>query len=360
MSHTWADKPTSIRKGEELDREKLEHFLNLHLPDWAGSLVIEQFPGGFSNLTYLLTLGEKELVLRRPPFGAKIKSAHDMGREYRILHALSPSYSKAPQPYVYTEDSSIIGAPFYIMERVAGVILRPDMPSAMYPDAETMRSIAHGLIDTLVELHEVDYQAAGLGELGRPQGYVERQIRGWTKRYVNAKTDEIPDIEFAAAWLASHMPSDSSASLIHNDFKYDNLVLDMKDWTQVRAVLDWEMSTLGDPLMDLGSALAYWTNASELGFSDRLDTSPTTIPGNPTRAEVAELYAQKSGRDLGELVFYYVYGIVKLAVISQQIYYRYNKGFTQDARFAAMIDAVKGLGNLAKRVIEKNRIDNLF
>ncbi len=360
MAKTWADKSTSIRKGEELQLVSLEKYLLEHIEGAAGELVVEQFPSGFSNLTYLLKLGELELVLRRPPFGAKIKSAHDMGREYKILNALSKSYTKAPRPYLYCEDESVIGAPFYAMERVQGVILRPKMPKDMHPDATTMRGIADGLIDTFVELHKVDYKAVGLGDLGKPEGYVERQVVGWTKRYLKAKTDEVPMLEQAAEWLHANMPKESGVSLIHNDFKYDNVVLDLNDWTNVIAVLDWEMSTLGDPLMDLGTSLGYWVNQDDPAWLQILSLSPTTIPGNPSRSDVVQRYAEQSGRDVGNFVFYYVYGIFKIAVIVQQIYHRYKQGLTQDKRFANLGDAVKGLGMVAMQAIQKQKIDDLF
>lgn len=360
MANQWKDRATEIRQGEELQTESLQAYLLEHLPGANGNLVVEQFPKGFSNLTYLIRLGEQQFVLRRPPFGAKIKSAHDMGREYRILSGLMDSYSKVPRPLVYCTDEAIIGAPFYVMERVEGVILRAKMPKEMHPDPTTMKGIAISLVDTLVELHEVDYQAIGLGDLGRPDGYIERQISGWRKRYFNAKTDEVPDLEMAAEWLANHMPKENKAALIHNDFKYDNVVLDLNDWTKITAVLDWEMATLGDPMMDLGTSIAYWVDAEDPDLMKELAMGPTTLPGNPGRKDVVEMYAQKSGQSIDHIVFYYAYGLFKLAVVIQQIYARYKKGYTQDKRFAGLIHGVKGLGMLAKQAIQKNRIDDLF
>ncbi len=360
MPQNWTDKSTTIRKGEELPLEKLETYLNQTLPDTQGNLIIEQFPSGFSNLTYLIGLGEQLFVLRRPPFGANIKSAHDMGREYKILSALSKTYSKAPKPLLYTEDENIIGAPFYVMERVQGVILRPKMPKEMHPDQTTMSGIANELIDTFVELHGVDYQAVGLGDLGRPEGYVERQIVGWTKRYFKAKTDEFAEIEKAAQWLADNMPKEVQPALIHNDFKYDNVVLSNEDWTKIIAVLDWEMATIGNPLMDLGTSIGYWVNPNDPDFMQMLNLTPTTISGNPTRSEVVEMYAKKSGRNVDHVIFYYIYGLFKIAVIVQQIYARYKKGYTQDQRFAKLNLVVKGCGVMALQAISKNKIDDLF
>ncbi|MEL6864901.1 MAG: phosphotransferase family protein [Bacteroidota bacterium] len=360
MPDQWMDQATEIRDGEELPIARLEAFLLSQIPDTQGPLVVEQFPSGFSNLTYLLRLGAQQLVLRRPPFGANIKSGHDMSREYRILSGLIQTYSKVPRPLLYSEDESLIGAPFYVMERVEGVILRPKMPKAMHPSAQQMRGIAEALVNTFVELHQTDYQAAGLGELGRPEGYITRQIGGWTKRYLKAKTDEIPEMENVAQWLADHLPQEQAPSLIHNDFKYDNIVLDAQDWTRVIAVLDWEMATIGDPLMDLGTSIGYWVDPDDPPIMSQLRLSPTTLAGNPTRSEIVQMYAQKSGRDLDQVVFYYAYGLFKIGVIVQQIYARYKKGLTKDPRFAALIHAVKACAQMASRATELNRIDRLL
>ena len=356
----WTDRSTSIREGEELDLAGLRAYLAEQLPAEQGELTVEQFPSGYSNLTYLLRLGARQLVLRRPPFGANIKSAHDMSREYRILTQLHPRWNKVPAPVLYCADEAVLGAPFYLMERVQGVILRPKMPEDMVPAPPAMGGIADGLVDTLVELHGLDYRAAGLADFGRPEGYVGRQIKGWAKRYRAARTDEIPEMEQVAEWLGGHLPPESAASIIHNDYKYDNLVLDAGDWTRVIAVLDWEMATLGDPLMDLGTSIAYWVDPQDPEIMQELRLSPTTLPGNPTRAEVVERYAVRSGRDVSNIVFYYAYGLFKVAVIVQQIYYRYQKGHTQDPRFANLNFAVRMCGAFAWQAVQKGRIDKLF
>lgn len=359
MSEKLIDKPGQIRQGEELDIEKLAPYLLEHIPNASGSLSIDQFPGGASNLTYLLSLGDQQLVLRRPPFGKKIKSAHDMGREYRVLSALSASYSKAPKPLYYTEDESIIGASFYVMERIEGVILRSkDGPAAQLGEP-MIGAIADSLISTLAELHALDYKAIGLGDLGKPLGYTERQVKGWTKRYFNAKTDDFPAIEKVATWLADHLPATTDASLIHNDFKHDNVVLDTKDLTKIIAILDWEMCTIGDPLMDLGTMLAYWANQNDPDLLKMAANNPSALPGNPTRGELIQLYAQKSGRDVGDFVFYYAYGLFKIAVVVQQLYFRYKSGFTKDKRFAQMNYFADAMCKMALRAIEKKRVDDL-
>jgi aminoglycoside phosphotransferase (APT) family kinase protein len=299
-------------------------------------------------------------VLRRPPVGAKIKTAHDMSREYRILSHLSPVYPKVPRPLVYCKDEAVIGAPFYVMERVAGIILRARPPAGLTLSPAMMRDISEAFIRNLVEIHEVDYRAAGLAELGQPEGYVKRQIEGWTKRYQNARTDEVPALEHLATWLAQHMPPDEArGALIHNDYKYDNVVLAGDDLSRVVAVLDWEMATVGDPLMDLGTTLGYWVDPDDPDEWQRYGFGLTALPGSLRRAELVEHYAVESGRRLPDPVFYYAYGLLKTAVIVQQIYYRYRQGFTKDARFANLDALVRACGHMAGRAISKGRIDRL-
>ncbi|MDH5507667.1 MAG: phosphotransferase family protein [Anaerolineae bacterium] len=353
------DQAAPTRPGEELDAAKLAAYLRTALPDLDGELVIEQFPGGHSNLTYLLRIGENELVLRRPPFGAQIKSAHDMGREYGILSKLVQVYPRVPRPLAYCEDASVLGAPFYIMERVRGVVLRASPPPGLDLSAAVMQSLSEAFVDNLATIHALDYKTAGLGELGKPDGYVQRQIGGWTKRYQAAQTDALPQIEAVAEWLAANMPAESGAALIHNDYKYDNLVLDPDNLANILGVLDWEMATLGDPLMDLGCALGYWVDPDDPPEMQALAFGLTTRPGNLSRRQLAERYAQQSGRDIGNLLFYYVYALFKIAVIVQQIYARYKSGHSQDERFAAMIEGVKVMGGMAVRAIEAGRVDRL-
>jgi aminoglycoside phosphotransferase (APT) family kinase protein len=339
-----------VRAGEELDLARLTAYLGATLGT-HGSPEVEQFPGGHSNLTYLVRVDGREMVLRRPPFGSKVKSAHDMGREHRVLSRLSPVYPKAPRPIAYCEDASVLGAPFYLMERVRGVIVRREPPAGLDFGPDTARNLAHAFVDALLELHAVDYASAGLGELGHPEGYVERQVTGWTKRYQDARTDDLPEMETVAAWLDAHRPASPAPSLIHNDFKYDNLVLDAEDPTRIVGVLDWEMSTIGDPLMDLGTALCYWVQADDAPDLQAVRFGATSLPGTPTRRELAERYAQKSGRSLEHLPFYYAFGLFKTAVVAQQIYYRFDQGLTKDARFASMIHGVRALSAQAARVI---------
>jgi aminoglycoside phosphotransferase (APT) family kinase protein len=350
------DSAAPVRPGEELPQEALGAWLGSIL-GLSGSPEIRQFPSGYSNLTYLLRIGERELVLRRPPFGARIPSAHDMGREHRMLAALHPRFGKVPRPLGYCDDDSVIGAPFYVMERIRGVILRD--PRRVDLDAAAMRRVSELLVDGLAELHGLDWRTPGLAELSRPDGYAGRQVRGWSERYARARTDTLEGVEEAAAWLAENVPRESGASLVHNDYKYDNLVFD-PELTRIAAVLDWEMATIGEPLMDLGTTLAYWL--------DRDDPEPlratgllglTARPGNLSRAEIVERYARATGRDISNIVFYYAFGLFKVAVIVQQIYARYRKGLTRDPRFAGLVQVASACGEQARLAIEKGRIDRL-
>jgi aminoglycoside phosphotransferase (APT) family kinase protein len=354
------DKSRAVREGEELPNGRLLAYLSAHLTELEGPLVVEQFPAGFSNLTYLLRAGDRELVLRRPPVGAKIKTAHDMSREYRILSHLHPVYKKVPRPLLFCEDEEILGAPFYVMERVTGIILRAQAPRGIDLSPELMRGLSEAFVENLAEIHEVDYEAAGLGDLGSPQGYVKRQVEGWTKRYFNARTDDVPSIEQLADWLAQHLPPDSEkASLIHNDYKYDNLVLSPQDLTRVVAVLDWEMATIGDPLMDFGTSLGYWVETTDPEEWQRYGFGLTSLPGSFTRRELLDRYTKCTSRRLDHPVFYFAYGLLKIAVIVQQIYFRYQKGLTRDPRFAQLGELVKACGSLAQRAIALKRIDQL-
>jgi aminoglycoside phosphotransferase (APT) family kinase protein len=354
----WLDRTRAVRPGEELDVTWLEKHLAEKVPGLTGPLVVEQFPGGHSNLTYLLRMGDTELVLRRPPFGAKaIKSGHDMGREYRILSGLLPVYPKVPRPLIYRgEGESPMGVPFYVMERVRGVIIRAKPPKGLELTPELMRRLSENFVDNLVQLHAVDWRAAGLGEIGKPEGYLGRQVAGWTERYGKARTDDIPEMEQVAKWLGEHIPVELAPTLIHNDYKYDNLVLDPDNLPSIRAVLDWEMATIGDPLSDLGMALAYWSQRDDPEERVALPFGLTMLQGNMTREELVARYAEKSGRDVRGIAFHYVLSLFKVAVIAQQIYYRFKQGLTKDERFATMIFGVHILSRTAARAIDTGSI----
>ncbi len=354
----FSDQPSAVRDGQAFDVARLEPWLRANVPGVDGAVSVEQFGRGFSNLTYLIRAGGRELVLRRAPPGVKIKSAHDMGREYRILLGLAKVWQNSPKPLARCDDEALIGTPFYVMERVRGVILRKALPAGLSPDAVTMKRLSESLIDTLAEIHGTDLAAAGLGDLGKPEGYVERQITGWAERYEKAKTDDVPDFDEVRRWLVANRPADSAGTLIHNDFKYDNVVLD-ETLQGVAAVLDWEMATLGDPLMDLGTALGYWIEADDPPVFQVMTFGPTHLPGSLRRTELVRRYADATGRDVSNVLFYFVFALFKLSVVGQQLYKRYKDGLTQEARFAMMGEGVKAISAAARVAIEKGRIDRL-
>jgi aminoglycoside phosphotransferase (APT) family kinase protein len=350
------DQTTAVRPGEELDLGKLEPFLRAHFPNESTELIVRQYPSGHSNLTYSLRLGSREVVLRRPPFGSKVKTAHDMSREYRVLSKLHDHYPPAPQVLLFCDDLSVLGTPFYLMDPIHGVILRSDVPAGLDFSPEVARRVSESFLDNLALLHGLDYNQIGLADLGKPQGYLERQVRGWIERYHGSKTHDIPEIETISNWIQQHMPKSSAAALIHNDYKYDNVVLDPGDLTRIIGVLDWEMCTIGDPLTDLGSALAYWVDANDPPEIVEIRWGPTTYPGSLTRGQLVQRYAQKTGCDVSDIAFYLVFARFKIAVIVQQIYYRYHQGLTHDERFATMPGRIKLLLHAALRTTETGAI----
>jgi aminoglycoside phosphotransferase (APT) family kinase protein len=347
-----------VREGEALPEVALKKYLQeIKLINSVESeLFVQQFTHGFSNLTYLLQIENKEFVLRKPPKGA-IKRGHDMNREFKVQSAVHKAYSKVPKMYGFSDDETILGSDFYIMEKVEGVILNYKEAKQRNIPEKDYKNIANSWLDALVDLHNVDYNAIGLADLGKPDGYVQRQISNWGKQYLKAKTDEYPEAEMVMNWMEEHQPKEYDHCLIHNDFKYDNVVFKNDSWQEVSAVLDWEMATLGDPLMDLGTSLGYWTVATDHDFVKQGIPSPTVFEGNPTRSKIAEMYAQKSGRNVDNLIFYYVFGLFKIAVIAQQIYYRFEKGWTTDPRFANLNKAAELCCKLALKAIKTKSID---
>ena len=346
------------RKGEELNAVLLKKYLQEKelINSVESELFVDQFTHGYSNLTYLLQIENQEFVLRKPPIGA-IKRGHDMSREFKVQSGVGATFSKVPKMFAFSEDASILGRDFYLMEKVDGIILNYKEAKKRKIVASEYKTIANSWLDTLIELHNIEYKAIGLGDLGRPEGYVERQVTNWGKQYLKAKTDEYPEAALVLKWMDENQPKEYQHCLIHNDFKYDNIVFKDDSWQEVSAVLDWEMATLGDPLMDLGTSLGYWTVATDHDFVKQGIPSPTIFEGNPIRSEIAQMYAQKSGRNVDNLVFYYVFGLFKIAVIAQQIYYRYSKGLTSDPRFANLNKAAELCCKLALKAIKTNKID---
>jgi aminoglycoside phosphotransferase (APT) family kinase protein len=327
------DAPGRVRAGEEIDVAAVDRWLRTIVPELEGAPQVTQYSGGASNWTYRLAYANRDFVLRRPPAGTKAKSAHDMGREYKIQRALKPFYPCVPEMIGLCEDESVLGVPFYVMARVPGIILRKRVPEGVLRDAATTRRLCENVVDKLIELHQVDYRAAGLESMGKGAGYARRQIEGWSDRYEKARTWNVPRFRYVRDWLAANTPADVATCAIHNDFRFDNVILDPSDVTRVIGVLDWEMATIGDPLMDLGNALAYWVEPGDDFMTRRLRRQPTHLPGMLSRREVVERYAEKTGRKIDNLPFYEVYGLFRLAVIAQQIYYRYHHKQTKNPAF---------------------------
>ncbi len=361
------DETIAVRASEAINGEALLAWLAGNVPEIMSAdaqLEIRQFPAGFSNLTYLVTITSanesRRVVLRRPPRGVKPGIAHDVGREHDLLKALHPQGVPVPRAIARCDDAAIIGAPFYLMEHVDGVILRGVAPPELPPDPVqahgTLARLSHTFVSTLSQLHAVDVQRDPLAALGRPNGYVRRQVDGWTRRWHASRTEDVPPMEQAAKWLDAHQPPDRGAALIHNDFKFDNLVLHRPSMERVVAILDWEMATIGDPLMDLGSSLAYWVEAGDAPVFTMLGLGVTALPGSLRRAELAEAYGTATGRDVSDIAFYYTFGLFKLAVIAQQIYARHVQGLTADARFAKLGVVVAALADAAARVTETREI----
>ncbi|MEQ1690077.1 MAG: phosphotransferase family protein [Gemmatimonas sp.] len=350
-----------VRAGETIDTGALRSWLSVAVPELisAGAQVdVRQFPSGFSNLTYLVTIGTENgaraYVLRRPPRGVKPGSAHDVGREHDLLAALHPQGVPVPRPIARCDAVDVIGAPFYLMEFVDGVILRGAAPAELPGDAvsaaSTLAQLSRTFVSTLSQLHAVDVTRGALAVLGRPDGYVQRQVDGWTRRWHASRTEPVPDLDHVATWLAAHRPPDRGASLIHNDFKFDNLVLDRASMQRVVAILDWEMATVGDPMMDLGTALAYWVEAGDAPVFKMLGLGVTALPGSLSRQELVHAYGATSGRDVSDAAFYYAFGLFKVAVIAQQIFARHAQGLTADPRFAKLGVVVAALGGAAADV----------
>ncbi|QND52640.1 phosphotransferase family protein [Phyllobacterium sp. 628] len=348
------DHAGKVRAGEELNAEAVSLWLQSLGVPVEGVPEVTQFSGGASNWTYRLQYPQHDLILRRPPSGTKAKSAHDMGREYTVQKSLKPFYPAVPTMVGLCDDESVIGAQFYVMERIAGIIPRRRMPDGVKLAATDTRYLCENMLDKLVELHRIDVPAAGLSSLGKGNGYVQRQVFGWSERCVKAHTWNTPSFSYVRAWLKANIPQDTGTCLIHNDWRFDNLVLDPQDLTNIIGVLDWEMATLGDPLMDLGGMLAYWVESGDGYFMKMTQRQPTAMPGMMKRTEVVDYYLRKSGLNVSNFAFYEVFGLFRLAVIAQQIYYRYYHRQTRNPAFKNIWIMVNYFDWRCRRIIRQS------
>ena len=350
-----------VRKGEELDKIKISNFFfnNNLISNKNIEPNIQQYSNGYSNLTYLINFEQSNFVLRCPPKGA-VKNGHDMSREYNVLSKLITSFHKVPKTYIYNDDLSILNCPFYIMEMVEGIILTGKEVNKRNIKADDFGKISKVWLETFVELHSLDYKSIGLENLGRPNGYIDRQIEIWSKQYNIAKTTEIESANKVIKWLFENKPSSQNTSLIHNDYKYDNVVFKDENWNRINSILDWEMCTIGDPLMDLGTSIAYWTMSNDHPLILNGLKSPTIFEGNPSRSKIVELYCKKTNTEIDDFVFYYVYGLFKIAVIVQQIFFRFKKGLSSDQKFSKLDKYAKVLSDTAWQSIQKMQIENLY
>ena len=346
------DRAGDIRQGEELDLDNLKQYLQSVLGDQVANMELKQFPGGFSNLTYQVCCGDNKWVLRRPPFGSTVKSAHDMSREFKILSALKGVFSYGPKPINFCDDHSVIGCDFYLMNYIEGLVIRRNYPSGLSLESQQVRQQWLNFFDVLGDLHSVNLAQAGLADFGRPAGYVERQVEGWSKRWEAAVTPDTENMDRIISWLRDNMPAESGlARVIHNDFKLDNVIFSVTDPLQVIGVLDWEMATVGDPLMDLGCTLAYWVQEDDPSIFRQYRTMPSDTPGAPKRSEIIERFSQRTGLSVDHFPFYFCFGQFRLAVIGQQIYYRYYHGETQDHRFKIMVEKTRILKQMCDLII---------
>ena len=327
------NKTHAVRAGEELDLDRLNPWLLEQVEGLSGIPKVTQYSGGASNWTYCLSYREREVILRRAPAGTKAKGAHDMGREYRLQAALKPHYPYVPEMLAHSDDETIVGAEFYVMEKLNGVVPRQNFPEGFELSEEQVRQLCYNAIDSLIELHHVDNQQAGLDQLAKGTGYLQRQVEGWIKRYENVVTWNVSGGRSVARWLRNNIPEREIICLTHNDFRLDNMVLDPNDPTQILGILDWELATLGDPLLDLGTMLVYWIQADDNAIAKGTRRQPTHVPGMLRREEVLAYYRSKTDWPIDDFTFYEVLSSYRLAGIAQQIYYRYHKKQTRNPQF---------------------------
>ena len=334
-----------VRPEETLDLTRLEPWLRAHLSSTDGALTVRQFPGGHANLTYLVRFGETEYVLRRPPLGPVAPTSHDMAREHRVLARLGEVFPLAPTSFALCQDDSIIGVDFHVMERRRGLVIRSALPTRLRAHPPTVRRLSEMIVDTLADLHLIDPARIGLADLGRPVGFVARQLSGWSARWQAAKDRECPSVDRLISWLHERLPTSPVTSLLHNDYKLDNILLDKSDPARATGVLDWDMCTQGDPLMDLGYLLNVWLESGDPPTWRETTAMPSYEDGFMTRREVVERYRERTGFDVGGAPWYYAFGVFKLLVILQQIYIRFLRGQTKDPRFADLGRRVQSLAD---------------
>ncbi len=341
-----------VRPDERFEESRLANYLRSKLPGSENELRVRQFGGGAANLTYLLDYGSHEYVLRRPPLGVVAKSAHDMAREFKVLSVLHEVFPYAPRAFLYCENRDIIGADFFVMARQQGIVVRRTMPESFSAMPNAPHQMSEALVDALAQFHAVDYAALGLADLGKPDGFVERQIEGWYKRWHGAKLEELAAMETVYKWLKDNLPETRSFSLIHNDYKLDNVMFSADNPNELVAIFDWDMCTLGDPLSDLGALLCYWTEPTDSAYFQGMSMMPTGKFGFLTRDELVERYAKVSGRSVENINFYHVLGLFRLTVIIAQIYIRFARGQTQDKRFTAFGPMIPLMANAALELLD--------
>ena len=355
-SQKYIDKARAVREGEALDIERVNSWIQETVSDLQGEPVVTQYSGGASNWTYCLGYSNREIILRRAPAGTKAKGAHDMGREFRLQQALKPVYGQVPQVLGFCDDTSVMDSDFYIMEKLTGIIPRKNLPRGMALTEQDTRALCTNLLDCMIALHQVDYQGAELQHLGKGAGYVQRQIEGWCHRFTKAKTWNVPSGQFVMNWLRENLPTREHICLTHNDFRFDNVVLKPEKPTEIIGVLDWELATLGDPLMDLGNTLAYWVEADDDFLAQQTRMQPSHLKGMFTRREVVEYYCDKTNIALDDFTFYQVYGLFRLAAIVQQIYYRYHHKQTRNPAYKKFWVFVHYLFWRCKKAIKKGKL----
>lgn len=355
MPPGWTEAETvTVRPEASLDLNVVDSYVRARLPEADGPLTVVQFAGGHANLTYLVRFGAHEYVLRRPPGGPLAVGAYDMAREFRALSALWSVFPPASRPYFFCDDSSVLGAPFFVMERRSGLVIHKDLPAEQLGRPDVYTRLSEAIVDTLVDLHAVDYRAVGLETLGRPQGFVERQVRNWRKRWESAKVEELPLMDELGQWLADHLPTSPPPTLLHNDYKLDNLMVDPTDITRIIALFDWDQCTLGDPLIDLGMLFNYWTQHDDPPGRQEIAQMPV-VPGFLSRDAIVQRYAQRSGRDVGNIRFYETFALWKTAVVGMQLFVLYKNGQLRDERLSDFDHRAVILAEAAQAVAHPNR-----